>query len=175
MINSVSLTGRLTRDIDLKYTQSGTAVATFTLAVDRQYKQEGQPDADFVNCVVWRKKAENLTSFTHKGSLIGIEGRIQTRTYDNAQGQKVYVTEVVVENFALLESKSATQAQPSEPAQQPQAPQQPVKQAQPTPDVTYQPQPKTAPAATYGANTASADPFANSGKSIDIDDSDLPF
>ncbi len=106
MINNVSLTGRLTRDIDLKYTQNGTAVAQFTLAVDRRFKNaSGEQEADFINCVIWRKSAESLSNFTHKGSLIGIEGNIQTRTYDNNQGQKVFVTEVVVSNFSLLEPK----------------------------------------------------------------------
>ncbi len=106
MINNVSLTGRLTRDAELKYTQGGTAVAQFTLAVSRQFtNQQGERESDFINCVVWRKSAENFSKFTHKGSLAGVEGRIQTRTYDNKEGQKVYVTEVVVENFALLEPK----------------------------------------------------------------------
>lgn len=121
MINSIALTGRLTRDVDLRYTQSGTAVGTFTLAVDRQYKRGGDPTADFISCVIWRKSAENFTNFTHKGSLVGVEGHIQTRTYDNNAGQRVFVTEVVVENFALLESKATTQARPQE---APQAPQQ---------------------------------------------------
>lgn len=107
MINNVSLTGRLTRDAELKYTQGGTAVAQFTLAVSRKFtNQQGERESDFINCVVWRKSAENFCKFTHKGSLVGVEGYIQTRTYDNKEGQKVYVTEVIVENFALLEPKS---------------------------------------------------------------------
>ncbi|WP_416274128.1 single-stranded DNA-binding protein [Lacticaseibacillus suilingensis] len=107
MINNVSLTGRLTRDVELKYTQGGTAVAQFALAVSRKFtNQQGERESDFINCVVWRKSAENFSKFTHKGSLVGVEGHIQTRTYDNKEGQKVYVTEVIVENFALLEPKS---------------------------------------------------------------------
>lgn len=107
MINRAVLTGRLTKDPELRYTQSGTAVCTFNLAVDRQFRnQNGDRDADFVSCVIWRKSAENFSDFTHKGSLVGIEGRIQTRNYENQQGERVYVTEVVVDNFALLESKS---------------------------------------------------------------------
>ncbi len=107
MINNVSLTGRLTRDVELKYTQSGTAVAQFTLAVSRKFtNQQGERESDFINCVIWRKSAENFSNFTHKGSLVGVEGHIQTRTYDNQEGQKVYVTEVIVENFALLEPRS---------------------------------------------------------------------
>ncbi|MDF4143363.1 single-stranded DNA-binding protein, partial [Lactobacillus kefiranofaciens] len=104
MLNRAVLTGRLTRDVDLRYTQSGTAVGSFSLAVDRQFtNQQGEREADFINCVIWRKSAENFANFVHKGSLVGIDGRIQTRNYENAQGQRVYVTEVVVENFALLE------------------------------------------------------------------------
>ena len=163
MINNVSLTGRLTRDMDLRYTQSGTAVGTFTLAVDRQYKRDGEPTADFINCVIWRKSAENLANFTHKGSLVGVEGHIQTRTYDNSQGQRVYVTEVVVENFALLESKNA-QAAPDTTNQPQTAPKQ-------TYGNSYQSQPKPAQAAPQAAN----DPFASNGKQLDISDDDLPF
>ncbi len=93
MINRVVLVGRLTKDSDLKYTSSGTAVASFTLAVNRQFtNQSGEREADFINCVVWRKQAESLANFTRKGSLIGVEGRLQTRSYDNQQGQRVYVT-----------------------------------------------------------------------------------
>ena len=109
MINRVVLTGRLTRDVDLRYTQGGAAVATFNLAVDRRFtNQQGEREADFVSCVIWRKPAENFASFFHKGSLVGIEGRIQTRNYENKQGQRVYVTEVIVENFSFLESKNST-------------------------------------------------------------------
>lgn len=110
MINRVVLVGRLTRDADLRYTQSGLAVASFTLAVDRNYtNQSGSRDADFLNCVIWRKQAETLSNYTHKGSLIGVDGRLQSRSYENQQGQKVYVTEVIVDNFSLLESRAASQ------------------------------------------------------------------
>ncbi|HFZ4412028.1 TPA: single-stranded DNA-binding protein [Streptococcus pneumoniae] len=106
MLNNVSLVGRLTKDVDLRYTQSNVAVATFTLAVNRTFKSEnGEREADFINCVMWRKQAENLASWAKKGALIGITGRIQTRSYDNQQGQRVYVTEVVAENFQLMEFK----------------------------------------------------------------------
>lgn len=108
MINRAVLTGRLTRDPELKYTQSGNAVCSFTLAVDRQFRnQNGDRDADFINCVIWRKSAENFANFTHKGSMIGVDGRIQVRSYENQQGQRVYITEVVVENFVLLEKRSS--------------------------------------------------------------------
>ncbi|MCL0330643.1 single-stranded DNA-binding protein [Apilactobacillus xinyiensis] len=108
MINRTTLTGRLTKDVDLRYTQSGVAVGDFTLAVNRRFtKPNGERDADFINCIIWRKSAENLANFVHKGSLVGIDGRIQTRNYENEQGQRIYITEVVVENFALLEPKSS--------------------------------------------------------------------
>ena len=108
MLNNVSLVGRLTKDADLRYTPSNVAVATFTLAVNRTFKNEnGDREADFINCVMWRQQAENLASWAKKGALIGITGRIQTRSYDNQQGQRVYVTEVVAEQFQLLESRNS--------------------------------------------------------------------
>ncbi|MGJ0915769.1 single-stranded DNA-binding protein [Enterococcus avium] len=109
MINNVVLVGRLTKDPDLRYTASGTGVATFTLAVNRNFtNQDGNRDADFINCVIWRKSAETLANYAKKGTLLGVTGRIQTRSYENQQGQRVYVTEVVAENFQLLESRSAS-------------------------------------------------------------------
>ncbi|HFI0217930.1 TPA: single-stranded DNA-binding protein [Streptococcus suis] len=106
MINNVVLVGRMTRDAELRYTPSNQAVATFTLAVNRNFKnQDGEREADFVNVVIWRQQAENLANWAKKGALIGVTGRIQTRSYDNQQGQRVYVTEVVAESFQLLESR----------------------------------------------------------------------
>lgn len=110
MINRAVLTGRITRDPELRYTQNGTAVVQFTLAVDRQFRnQDGEREADFINCVIWRKSAENFANFTHKGSKIGVDGRIQTRSYENQQGNRVYVTEVIVDSFALLDSLQGSQ------------------------------------------------------------------
>lgn len=104
MLNSTCLVGRLTKNVELKYTPSNQAVATFTLAVNRPFKsQNGEREADFINCVIWRQQAENLANWAKKGALIGITGRIQTRNYENQQGQRVYVTEVVADNFQLLE------------------------------------------------------------------------
>jgi len=113
MLNRVTMTGRLTKDVDLRYTQSGTAVGSFNLAVDRAFRnKDNERETDFINCVIWQKSAENFANFVHKGSLVGIDGRVQTRNYENKQGQRVYVTEVVVENFSLLEPKpSASQTQ----------------------------------------------------------------
>lgn len=117
MINRAVLVGRLTKDVDLKYTNSGLAVASFNLAVGRPFKNaQGERETDFINCVMWRKTAENFANFTHKGSLVGVDGCIQTRTYENAQGQTVYVTELVADQFSLLEpkgsGKSSTQQNP---------------------------------------------------------------
>ena len=106
MINNVTLVGRLTRDPELKYTTSNVAVATFNLAVNRNFKgANGEREADFINCMIWRKQAELLTEWCKKGNLVGITGRIQTRSYENQQGQRVYVTEVVAESFQPLEKR----------------------------------------------------------------------
>lgn len=114
MINNVVLVGRLTKDVDLRYTQNGIAVASFTVAVERRFKNaQGERETDFILCVMWRKAAENFAQFTRKGSLVGVEGSIQTRNYENQQGQRVYVTEVLAENFSLLEPKSVTQSRPA--------------------------------------------------------------
>lgn len=108
MINNVVLIGRLTRDPELRYTPSNVAVATFNLAVNRNFKgTNGEREADFINCIMWRKQAENFANWVKKGALIGVTGRIQTRSYDNQQGQRVYVTEVVAEQFQLLESRNS--------------------------------------------------------------------
>lgn len=105
-MNSVQLIGRLTKDIQVNKTQSGLSTATFTLAVNRNFRNaNGEYEADFILCQVWRERAENLAQFTHKGSRIGINGRIQTRNYENQDGQRVYVTEVIVDNFYLLDPK----------------------------------------------------------------------
>ena len=107
MINRTILVGRLTKDPVLRKTANGSSVTSFTLAVNRKYKQEGQPDADFINTVAWNKTADIVAQYTHKGSLVGVEGRIQTRSYDDQSGKRVYVTEVVAESVQFLESKSA--------------------------------------------------------------------
>lgn len=113
MINNVVLVGRLTRDVDMRYTQSGVAVGSFSVAVERNFKNaNGERETDFINCVIWRKSAENFARFTRKGSLVGVEGSVQTRNYENNQGQRVYVTEILVDNFSLLESKEVTESRP---------------------------------------------------------------
>lgn len=145
MINRTVLTGRLTDDVDLRYTQSGSAVGNFRLAVNRRFKSDsGQREADFINCVIWQKGAENLANFTHKGSLIGIEGRIQTRNYTNDEGNRVYITEIVVEGFSLLESRNENQG-----------------------NTGYQ--------QNNFNNQPSNNPFGNANDQVDISDDDLPF
>ena len=160
MINRSVLVGRLTRDVDLRYTANGTAVGNFTIAVDRQFtNSNGEREADFINCVIWRKSAENFANFTHKGSLVGIDGRIQTRNYENQQGQRVYVTEVVVDNFALLEPKSAN----ANNSTNPQA-------ANPNSSSTAN---NSNP--TTNDSKPEEDPFADNTEPINISDDDLPF
>ena len=130
MINNVTLVGRLTKDVELKYTPANQAVAQFTLAVNRTFKNaNGERESDFINCVIWRKSAENFANFAKKGALIGITGRIQTRNYENQQGQRVYITEVIAENFQMLESRNQQQGQQQ--AQPQQATQQQAKQPDP--------------------------------------------
>lgn len=120
MINNVVLIGRLTRDVELRYTPSNVAVATFNLAVNRNFKnQDGEREADFINCVMWQKSAENLANWTRKGMLIGVTGRIQTRSYENQQGQRVYVTEVVADSFQVLEKRDNSANQSSMDSQMP--------------------------------------------------------
>ncbi|WP_141009513.1 single-stranded DNA-binding protein, partial [Listeria monocytogenes] len=105
MMNRVVLVGRLTKDPDLRYTPAGVAVATFTLAVNRTFtNQQGEREADFINCVVWRKPAENVANFLKKGSMAGVDGRVQTRNYEDKDGKRVYVTEIVAESVQFLES-----------------------------------------------------------------------
>ena len=106
MLNSTCLVGRLTKDPELRYTPSNQAVATFSLAVNRNFKsQNGEREADFINCVMWRQSAENLSNWAKKGMLLAIVGRIQTRNYEGNDGKRVYITEVVAESFRLLESR----------------------------------------------------------------------
>src|SRR5690625_2851849 len=108
MLNRVVLVGRLTRDPELRYTPNGAAVSNFTIAVNRPFKnQQGETEADFINGVVWRKQAENLANYMKKGSQIGVDGRIQTRSYENQEGKTVYVTEVLAESIQFLESRNS--------------------------------------------------------------------
>ena len=117
-MNKTILIGRLTKDIDLRKTPNGASVVQFTIAVNRRVKQQGQPEADFINCVAWNKTADVMAQYLHKGSQIGVEGRIQTRSYDDKDGKRIYVTEVIVEAFDFLESRGNGQSQQNESQQQ---------------------------------------------------------
>lgn len=164
MLNRAILTGRLTRDPELRYTTSGTAVVQATIAVDRQFKnQQGEREADFINLVIWRKAAENFANFTHKGSLVGIDGRIQTRTYENKQGQRVYVTEINVDSFSLLEPRQENNQQPNNNYSS----QAPSNNATPN-----SPQQNQNAQSNYGNQNNN---FGNDGQSIDLADDELPF
>lgn len=156
MINNVTLVGRLTKDPDLRYTQSGIATARFTLAVNRSFKnQNGEQQADFISIQVWRKTAENVANYCRKGSLVGIVGRIQTGSYDNQQGQRVYTTDVVADSVQFLETKSGQNADNTQ-------------KSGPNTPFADQKQNKT----EYEPQT---DPFVNDGTPIEINDDDLPF
>jgi single-strand DNA-binding protein len=115
MINRVVLVGRLTRDVEVRKTSSGLSVASFTVACDRRGSRNqdagsNQPTADFISCVAWRQTADFLGSYAKKGALVGVDGKIQTRSYDGQDGRKVYVTEVLADSVQLLESRSQSQA-----------------------------------------------------------------
>lgn len=157
-MNKVTLIGRLTKDPELRYTSSNIAVASFTLAVDRGYTSpNGERQADFLNIVVWRKPAENVKKFLTKGSQVAIDGSIQTRSYDDQNGQKRYITEILANSVEFLGSKGNTSSQ------------QGTEKSAPTPyDFGNEPEPK-------GTNIDS-NPFAEFGSSIELEDSDdLPF
>ncbi|MGG3734486.1 single-stranded DNA-binding protein [Heyndrickxia coagulans] len=109
MMNRTILVGRLTKDPELKYTQNGVAVVSFTLAVNRPFKNNGEQQADFINVVAWRKTAENAANYLNKGSLVAVDGRIQTRNYEAQDGRRVYVTEVVADQVSFLEPKKQEQ------------------------------------------------------------------
>ncbi|EDO0523357.1 TPA: single-stranded DNA-binding protein [Listeria monocytogenes] len=160
MMNRVVLVGRLTKDPDLRYTPAGVAVATFTLAVNRPFKNtQGEQETDFIQCVVWRKPAENAANFLKKGSMAGVDGRIQTRNYEDNDGKRVFVTEVVAESVQFLEPKNNNAEGVTSNNYQNEA--------------NYSNNNKTS---SYRADTSQkSDSFASEGKPIDISDDDLPF
>lgn len=163
MINRVVLVGRLTKDPELKYTQSGIAVTRFTLAVNRTFtNQQGQREADFVNCIAWRKQAENIANFLKKGSLTGVDGRIQTSSFDGKDGNRVFMTEVVAEQVQFLEPRR----EGGNNAGQSQSPnhQQQTQQQQP---YQYANSPRNNVNSNYPNNTAEQYPEPS--------DDDLPF
>jgi single-strand DNA-binding protein len=104
MLNRVILIGRLTKDPELRYTPAGVAVCQFTLAVDRPFTKDGEREADFIPVVTWRQLAETCANYLRKGRLTAVEGRMQVRSYENSEGKRVYVTEVIADNVRFLES-----------------------------------------------------------------------
>lgn len=168
MLNRVVLIGRLTKKPELRYTQGNVPNARFTMAVNRNFaNQQGERQADFINCVAWRKTAETMTNYLDKGSLIAIEGRIQTGSYENQQGQRVYTTDIIVENFQFLEPRgSRSQGQGMN-----QSMNQPMNNnPYGNPEPSYQQRP-----AQNQPTNVGTDVYADYGTSIDISDDDLPF
>ncbi|WP_156289922.1 single-stranded DNA-binding protein [Oceanobacillus salinisoli] len=165
MLNRVVLVGRLTRDPDLRYTPSGVAVANFNIAVNRPFtNQQGNREADFINCVAWRRQAENLANYMKKGNMVGVDGRVQTRSYEGQDGKTVFVTEIQAESIQFLESKGSsgggTNTSGFQPNQNQNQNNPNQNQFQPNQNQNQQ-QPE--------------DPFKNNGEPIDISDDDLPF
>ncbi|PKE26139.1 single-stranded DNA-binding protein [Macrococcoides caseolyticum] len=160
MLNRVVLVGRLTKDPEYRVTPSGVAIASFTLAVNRTFTNaQGERQADFINCIVFRKQADNVNTYLHKGSLAGVDGRLQSRSYDNQEGRRVFVTEVVCESVQFLEPKNSRNGGDHYDD---------YPQAQKTND--YAEREKKAQETMPGNN-----PFANADGPIDISDDDLPF
>ena len=155
-MNKVFLIGRLTRDPELRYTDSNVAVASFSIAVNRNFtNQNGEREADFINIIVWRKQAENVKNYIKKGSQVAIDGRIQTRNYER-DGQRHYVTEVVADNVQFLDSKSSNGAGGSDNFGFSDVSPSDFSSQMPTTEVKN-------------------DPFADFGASIEINDDELPF
>lgn len=149
MINRVVLVGRLTKDPEFRTTPSGVSIANFTLAVNRTFTNaQGEREADFINVVVFRKQAENVNNYLFKGSLAGVDGRMQSRSYENKEGQRVFVTEVVADNVQFLEPKNNGQANNVSKGQQ---------------------------TGTNNQRSSNDNPFANANGPIDISEDDLPF
>jgi len=162
MLNRVVLVGRLTKDPDLRYTPNGVAVANFTIAVNRPFNsQQGGKDADFINCVVWRRAAENLANFMKKGSQVGVDGRLQSRSFDNSEGKRVFVTEVVADSVQFLESKGGNNNQNNN------------SQSNNYNNNNNHYNDPYSNNQSQGNNQE--DPFSNNGDPIDISDDDLPF
>lgn len=158
-MNKVFLIGRLTRDPELRYTGSNTAVASFSIAVNRNFtNQAGEREADFINIVVWRKQAENVKNYLTQGSQVAIDGRIQTRSYDDADGKKRYVTEVVADNVEFLGSKNSSQQGGANSS-----------------STNEEPTPYDFGGSEQTTTAVDSNPFADFGSSIEISDDELPF
>ncbi|GLI82949.1 single-stranded DNA-binding protein [Rossellomorea marisflavi] len=178
MMNRVVLVGRLTKDPELKYTPSGVAVASFTLAVNRSFtNQSGEREADFINCVVWRRPAENVANFLKKGSLAGVDGRIQTRNFEGQDGRRVFMTEVVAESVQFLEPRSANQGGDRGGSPSYSGGGGGYQQGNQGGNSFGQNQNQQQRNNNNNNNytRVDEDPFANDGQPIDISDDDLPF
>ncbi|WP_414054633.1 single-stranded DNA-binding protein [Macrococcus equi] len=172
MLNRVVLVGRLTKDPEYRVTPSGVSVATFTLAVNRTFTNaQGERQADFINCVVFRKQAENVNNFLSKGSLAGVDGRLQSRSYDNQEGRRVYVTEVVCDSVQFLEPKNANQGRSNNDSGQDYSSYDQGNYGQQTQGQNYQSNNQQ----QSNTSAPSTNPFANATGPIDISDDDLPF
>lgn len=170
MINRFIGVGRLTKDPELRYTPSGLAVVRFTLAINRQFTGEnGEREADFINCVAWRKQAENLANFQKKGNLLGVEGRIQTGSYEGQDGKRVYTTEVVADSIQFLEPRNGN----SEGGQTQQQQQQQQGGYQQQPQQNQQQQQQAPSQQNY--TRMDEDPFAKSRGPVEVSEDDLPF
>ncbi|EHM61587.1 TPA: single-stranded DNA-binding protein [Staphylococcus aureus] len=156
MLNRTVLVGRLTKDPEYRTTLNGVSVTTFTIAVNRTFTNaQGEREADFINCVTFRKQAENVNNYLSKGSLAGVDGRLQSRSYENKDGQRVFVTEVAADSVQFLEPKNSNDTQQ---------------------DLYQQQVQQTRGQSQYSNNKPVKDnPFANANDPIEIDDDDLPF
>jgi single-strand DNA-binding protein len=181
MINRVILVGRLTKNPELRYTPTGVAVANFTIAVNRPFSnQQGEREADFIQVVVWRRQAENAANYLTKGSLAGVDGRLQTRNFENNEGRRVYMTEVVADSVQFLEPKGARPNNGDYGNDYNQS-----SEGQGYGQGNYQGQGQqgqgqggsrqSSGRQNQDNNQFNDDPFANDGKPIDISDDDLPF
>lgn len=167
MINRVVQVGRLTKDVELRYTPSGLPMARFTIAVNRTFtNQQGEKEADFISCVAFRKQAENLANFMRKGNLIGVDGRLQTGSYEGQDGKRIYTTDVVADSIQFLEPRSDASS-----GSQNQRNYQNGTNTQGRQQNSSQGQ-----RGAYSGNTfPSDDPFAQSKAPIEVDERDLPF
>lgn len=176
-MNKAILIGRLTRDPELRYTNSNRAVCQFTVAISRPFTNQssGEREADFINVVVWDKTAENVGKYMNKGRLIAVEGRIQTRNYENNEGRRVYVTEVVATNVQFLESRNTVQNGSNNFSSMPEPP------MERTPYDFGEENTSTEATPTNSENTKTMnieeekDPFASFGEQVELSDNDLPF
>ena len=168
-MNKVFLIGRLTRDPELRYTGNNTPVTSFTIAVNRPYtNQSGEREADFIPVVVWRRQAESVKNYLSQGSQVAVEGRIQVRNYDDQNGQRRYVTEVIADSVEFIGSKRDNQSSVASNYGS-QATAQSNQPVEPAPyDFNDTPSSNT-------GTDISSNPYADFGASIEIDDSELPF